>query len=134
MSVWGRAAELHLRLLAAPPRPAQPTIDRDLLACPPSSGHLQREAAASGKGSFAWAWMLDERPEERARGVTVDVAVTRWAGRGPSGLLLRKGPSRAVLSSSVAVAPTPTPCPCCRAAPAAPAALAAPPPPPPLQV
>ena len=39
----------------------------------------QREAAAAGKGSFAWAWMLDERPEERARGVTVDVAVTRWA-------------------------------------------------------
>lgn len=38
----------------------------------------QREAAATGKGSFAWAWMLDERPEERARGVTVDVAVTRF--------------------------------------------------------
>jgi hypothetical protein len=38
----------------------------------------QREAAASGKASFAWAWMLDERPEERARGVTVDVAVSRW--------------------------------------------------------
>ena len=33
-----------------------------------------REAAAAGKGSFAWAWLLDERPEERARGVTVDVA------------------------------------------------------------
>ena len=39
---------------------------------------LQRDAAAAGKGSFAWAWMLDERPEERARGVTVDVAVTRF--------------------------------------------------------
>ncbi|PSC70924.1 HBS1 isoform X1 isoform B [Micractinium conductrix] len=38
----------------------------------------QHEAAATGKGSFAWAWMLDERPEERARGVTVDVAVTRF--------------------------------------------------------
>jgi elongation factor 1 alpha-like protein len=29
---------------------------------------------AAGKGSFKWAWALDERPEERARGVTVDVA------------------------------------------------------------
>ena len=37
----------------------------------------KREATAAGKGSFAWAWMLDERPEERARGVTVDVAVAR---------------------------------------------------------
>lgn len=43
-----------------------------------ASARAQRDAAAAGKGSFAWAWMLDERPEERARGVTVDVAVTRW--------------------------------------------------------
>ena len=28
------------------------------------------------KASFSWAWLLDERPEERARGVTVDVAVS----------------------------------------------------------
>lgn len=35
----------------------------------------QKEAKAIGKGSFAWAWMLDERPEERSRGVTVDVAM-----------------------------------------------------------
>ena len=34
----------------------------------------ERDAKAAGKGSFAWAWLLDERPEERARGVTVDVA------------------------------------------------------------
>ena len=27
------------------------------------------------QGSFSWAWALDERPEERARGVTVDVAM-----------------------------------------------------------
>lgn len=27
-----------------------------------------------GKASFAWAWLLDERPQERARGVTIDVA------------------------------------------------------------
>lgn len=38
----------------------------------------QREASAAGKGSFAWAWVLDERPEERARGVTVDIAQARF--------------------------------------------------------
>eukprot|EP00879_Flechtneria_rotunda_P016026 GHRR01016762.1.p1 GENE.GHRR01016762.1~~GHRR01016762.1.p1 ORF type:complete len:694 (+),score=227.63 GHRR01016762.1:236-2317(+) len=38
----------------------------------------QKEAAQAGKASFAWAWILDERPEERARGVTVDVAVARF--------------------------------------------------------
>jgi len=38
----------------------------------------QKEAKAIGKGSFAWAWMLDERPEERTRGVTVDVAMARF--------------------------------------------------------
>jgi translation elongation factor EF-1alpha len=38
---------------------------------------MQRDAAAAGKASFAWAWMLDERQEERARGVTVDVAHAR---------------------------------------------------------
>ena len=36
----------------------------------------QRDAAAAGKGSFGWAWLLDERPEERARGVTIDVAAS----------------------------------------------------------
>lgn len=36
----------------------------------------ERDARAAGKGSFAWAWLLDEREEERARGVTVDVAAT----------------------------------------------------------
>lgn len=38
----------------------------------------KKEAQAIGKGSFAWAWMLDERPEERNRGVTVDVAMARY--------------------------------------------------------
>jgi elongation factor 1 alpha-like protein len=37
-----------------------------------------RDAAAAGKASFSWAWALDERPEERARGVTVDVAMQRF--------------------------------------------------------
>ena len=30
------------------------------------------------QGSFSWAWALDERPEERARGVTVDIAMQRF--------------------------------------------------------
>lgn len=30
------------------------------------------------QASFSWAWVLDERPEERARGVTVDVAVAHF--------------------------------------------------------
>lgn len=38
----------------------------------------QKEAKDIGKASFAWAWMLDERPEERSRGVTVDVALARF--------------------------------------------------------
>ena len=39
----------------------------------------QREASQAGKGSFAWAWLLDERAEERARGVTIDVAMARFS-------------------------------------------------------
>eukprot|EP01025_Chloroclados_australasicus_P032937 TRINITY_DN3345_c1_g1_i1.p1 TRINITY_DN3345_c1_g1~~TRINITY_DN3345_c1_g1_i1.p1 ORF type:complete len:625 (+),score=99.89 TRINITY_DN3345_c1_g1_i1:195-2069(+) len=39
----------------------------------------QKEASRVGKGSFSWAWILDERPEERERGVTVDVAQSRFA-------------------------------------------------------
>ena len=36
-----------------------------------------RESKAAGKASFAYAWALDSLPEERARGVTIDVARTR---------------------------------------------------------
>ena len=34
----------------------------------------ESQAAKEGKGSFKFAWVLDETDEERARGVTVDVA------------------------------------------------------------
>ncbi|KAI9024756.1 P-loop containing nucleoside triphosphate hydrolase protein [Hyaloraphidium curvatum] len=34
----------------------------------------QRDAANAGKGSFAYAWAMDEDAEERKRGVTMDVA------------------------------------------------------------
>ncbi|KAH3765491.1 Hsp70 subfamily B suppressor 1 [Pelomyxa schiedti] len=36
----------------------------------------ERDSAAVGKGSFAYAWVLDAHATERARGVTTDVAVT----------------------------------------------------------
>lgn len=36
-----------------------------------------RDAKAIGKASFAWAWVMDSRPEERERGVTIDVSVKR---------------------------------------------------------
>lgn len=39
-------------------------------------GKLERDSKSSGKGSFAYAWVMDENEEERTRGVTVDVGVT----------------------------------------------------------
>jgi len=36
------------------------------------------ESIKQGKGSFAYAWVLDETGEERARGITMDVAQTRF--------------------------------------------------------
>lgn len=33
-----------------------------------------RQSAKMGKGSFAYAWALDSSEEERARGITIDVA------------------------------------------------------------
>ncbi|KAJ6745241.1 TRANSLATION FACTOR [Salix koriyanagi] len=35
----------------------------------------EKEAKLQGKGSFAYAWALDESPEERERGITMTVAV-----------------------------------------------------------
>lgn len=35
----------------------------------------QVESQQQGKSSFAFAWVLDETDEERARGITTDVAV-----------------------------------------------------------
>lgn len=36
------------------------------------------EAERIGKGSFAFAWVLDSGSEERARGVTIDIAANRF--------------------------------------------------------
>ncbi|KAI7832726.1 P-loop containing nucleoside triphosphate hydrolase protein [Gamsiella multidivaricata] len=38
----------------------------------------EREAQKIGKASFAFAWVLDETGEERARGITMDVGVTKF--------------------------------------------------------
>jgi elongation factor 1 alpha-like protein len=38
----------------------------------------RREADKIGKGSFALAWVLDQGSEERARGVTIDVATNKF--------------------------------------------------------
>eukprot|EP01018_Ginkgo_biloba_P020861 Gb_36048 [translate_table: standard] len=38
----------------------------------------EREAKQKGKGSFAYAWVLDESAEERERGVTMTVAVAHF--------------------------------------------------------
>lgn len=38
----------------------------------------RREAEKMGKGSFAFAWVLDQGTEERARGVTMDIAMNRF--------------------------------------------------------
>ena len=48
----------------------------------------RKEAAEMGKASFAWAWLLDERPQERARGVTIDVASANFETPGHSITLL----------------------------------------------
>jgi translation elongation factor EF-1alpha len=37
----------------------------------------QLAAQAAGKASFGWAWVMDERDEERQRGVTVDISMRR---------------------------------------------------------
>ncbi|KAL2870802.1 putative translation elongation factor EF-1 subunit [Aspergillus lucknowensis] len=38
----------------------------------------RREAEKIGKGSFALAWVLDQGSEERARGVTIDIAMSKF--------------------------------------------------------
>jgi elongation factor 1 alpha-like protein len=39
---------------------------------------LRKEAEKIGKSSFALAWVLDQRTEERSRGVTIDIATNRF--------------------------------------------------------
>ncbi|KAH9996435.1 hypothetical protein F4779DRAFT_606954 [Xylariaceae sp. FL0662B] len=38
----------------------------------------RKEAESIGKSSFALAWVLDQRSEERARGVTIDIATNKF--------------------------------------------------------
>lgn len=39
---------------------------------------FERDSQKEGKGSFAFAWVLDAHAEERARGVTMDIAVEHF--------------------------------------------------------
>jgi elongation factor 1 alpha-like protein len=39
----------------------------------------QRASEKVGKGSFAYAWAFDALPEERARGVTIDVGIDNFS-------------------------------------------------------
>ncbi|XP_060081128.1 HBS1-like protein isoform X1 [Ylistrum balloti] len=39
---------------------------------------FEQESKKVGKGSFAFAWVLDETEEERSRGVTMDIAQTKF--------------------------------------------------------
>ncbi|KAK6041988.1 putative translation elongation factor Tu [Cooperia oncophora] len=48
----------------------------------------KQESARSGKASFAFAWVLDETEEERARGVTMDIAKTTFETNSKRVLLL----------------------------------------------
>ncbi|XP_062506221.1 HBS1-like protein isoform X2 [Corticium candelabrum] len=38
----------------------------------------ESESRKAGKSSFAYAWVLDETGEERSRGITMDIAMTRF--------------------------------------------------------
>ncbi|KAJ1931380.1 hypothetical protein EC988_009807, partial [Linderina pennispora] len=40
---------------------------------------FERDAERIGKGSFAYAWVLDETSEERERGVTMDIATSAFS-------------------------------------------------------
>ncbi|KAJ5302960.1 HBS1-like protein [Penicillium atrosanguineum] len=55
------------RLLADQGAIDQRTLDR-----------YRKEAEKIGKGSFALAWVLDQGSEERARGVTIDIATNKF--------------------------------------------------------
>jgi elongation factor 1-alpha len=54
------------------------TVGRILLDTGNVEKHIiekyRKEAEAKGKGSFEFAWVMDNLKEERERGVTIDVA------------------------------------------------------------
>ena len=39
---------------------------------------FQKEAEQMGKGSFAYAWVLDKLKAERERGITIDIALWKY--------------------------------------------------------
>ncbi len=44
------------------------------MCCFTSLSRYEQESQKIGKGSFAFAWVLDETGEERHRGITMDIA------------------------------------------------------------
>jgi len=76
------AGELHLVILGHVDAGKSTLTGRllaDVGAVPGrSAANLARAAAAAGKASFGWAWLLDASADERERGVTVDVAAARF--------------------------------------------------------
>ncbi|KAG8190552.1 hypothetical protein JTE90_014032 [Oedothorax gibbosus] len=49
---------------------------------------FERDSKKQGKGSFMYAWVLDETPEERNRGITMDVAFSSFETKNRSVTLL----------------------------------------------
>ncbi|XP_042908568.1 HBS1-like protein [Parasteatoda tepidariorum] len=49
---------------------------------------FERDSKKMGKGSFMYAWVLDETPEERNRGITMDVALSSFVTPNKSVTLL----------------------------------------------
>jgi elongation factor 1 alpha-like protein len=39
----------------------------------------EKESALIGKGSFSFAWVMDENQEEREKGVTINVAKNHFS-------------------------------------------------------
>ena len=60
-------------LTITPPHFTSTTITPSCFTCP-NPYRYEQESQKVGKGSFAYAWVLDETGEERHRGITMDVA------------------------------------------------------------
>ena len=60
-----RRDAVHCRNPTLPPPHTTTTLHRTV--SPKTMQHMARDAKAAGKASFAYAWVLDEEADERAR-------------------------------------------------------------------